>query len=62
MSIGYRWAWDALRDYEPADEPPEEEQPEDWKGNSVACRSAVPPTWCSSAFLHWAAEGGKDDP
>jgi len=37
MRVGYPWAWQALRDYEPADEPPDEEQPEDWKEIPVAC-------------------------
>jgi DNA-directed RNA polymerase subunit M/transcription elongation factor TFIIS len=37
MRVGYPWAWQALRDYEPADEPPEEEEPEDWEELPVTC-------------------------
>jgi DNA-directed RNA polymerase subunit M/transcription elongation factor TFIIS len=37
MRVGYPWAWQAVRDYEPADEPPEEEQPEDWEEIPVSC-------------------------
>jgi len=37
MRVGYPWAWQTLRDYEPADEPPEEEQPEDWKEIPITC-------------------------
>ena len=38
MRVGYPWAWQAIRDYEPADEPPpEEDETEDLREIPVTC-------------------------